>query len=268
MLLLLASASPAEAAEERWLETEGTATLAGDISMDRAQAAALATARRRAVEGWAGVTIEDSAYSVRSQTGLLDLFRETRSVASGRIVREEILRWETVAVPVGPKEPPITRLTVRLRAEVARDEVGDPAFHVGLSLDRDAFYEGDALTLQVKATEACYPLIFNLAADGKVYQIYPNAYRPLERLEINAPLVLPGAGAPFKLTPRPLPGHGVDVEAIKVVALRHPVVPPEAKAGSLGLAGLYRWLVAIPAGERAEATTEYRVLASKRVPTP
>jgi hypothetical protein len=267
LLMVATLALPARAVDERWLEVEGSATLAGDMTMERAQATALNNARARAVERWAGVTIEDSAYSVRSQAGLLDLFRETHTASSGRIVQEEVLGWETRAVPVGPKEAPITRLVVRLRARVSRDEVGDPGFRVGLQLDRDAFYEGDALSLTVKASEPCYPLVFNLAADGKVYQIYPNRYAPQQRLEGAAPLLLPPPDAPFKLTPRPVPGHAVDVEAIKVVALRHPADPPAARPGELRVADLYRWLVAIPAHDRTEATAEYRVLAAKRLPT-
>lgn len=251
----IALAPQAAWADARWVEVEGSATVSDHVAPAQARRDAMQRARARAVAQVAGLAIRDEAFQVRLGQEPLRLFRETRAYASGQVVEETVLGWRADVVPNGANEPPLTRLTVKLRARVQTEQPVQAPFSVALTLPRTALASGEPMTMRVQASQPLHLHIFNLAADDRVYRIYPNSYvRALKALP-GAVLTLPDPDSPFVLRPVLAPGHTHDLEALKVVATREPLRLPEAE--SMTLAEFYAWLLAVPADERAEATAEY-----------
>ncbi|HBN10074.1 MAG TPA: hypothetical protein DD435_16020 [Cyanobacteria bacterium UBA8530] len=264
-LMLLFLSPPSFALDATWVEVEGKAEITGNLTPEKAKVKALNQARSRAIEQVVGIEVSDEAYFGRSGEGSLKLFRETKAITWGRVVEEKDLRYSTENVKVKPEDSPIIFIKVRLRARVAKDNPPDPNFKVSLKLNRHNFNEGAPLKMDIRSTQDGYLSVFNLAANDRVYVIYPNGYRQELAIAKNVGLELPKADDPFSIRPAPLEGHEMDVEAVKVIATRSKLDLPrvDEKNGSLSMADFYRWLLSIPAAERAEATEEYRVHSSK-----
>jgi hypothetical protein len=244
-------------AETRWVEAEGSATVSEQTAPDQAKGLALKRARARAVEQVTGLRLRDEAFQVRLGQEPLRLFRETHMVAGGHVVEEAVLGWKAGLLPGGANEPPVIRYTVQIRARVQTEAAATAPFSVRLALPRASLIAGEALTMRVYVSQPVHLHVFNLAADERVYPIYPNAYVRTLRADPGAAVTLPAAGSAFALRPMVLPGHMHDLEAIKVVATKDPLLLPDKSA--LTLAEFYQWLLAIPPEGRAEATAEYTV---------
>lgn len=249
-------------AEETWVEIEGQATLAGNTTPDEAARDAIKRAQARAIEQVTGAIISDDAFSVRDRSGQLRLFRETKSVTTGRITEQAIRGWRIESRSVRADEPPIVTYIVNLKAKVARDEPPDPGFRVALNLSATTLRSGEELKLTVHTTQDAYLGLFNLAADDRVYPLYPNPHTPVLKASPNQELHLPLPREPFALRPRTLPGHARDTEGLKVVACKDPLRLPPLKPGdrSMSITDFYRWLLQTPASRRAEETAEYTIL--------
>lgn len=261
LVILALAGSPAWAEPGDWVDVEGVAALSGNTTPDQARSMALNQARAKAVQQAAGVSLQDTAYQVRTGEGSLRMFRETEALARGAVVEEHVLGWDTEVVKTTSSEPPMTRLKVRLRAKVRRLSDIQSALTVRLELNQRVFRAGENLTMNIAVSQPAYLTVFNLAADDQVHVIYPNRFQPV--LQVSAPgsLRLPPADAPFKLRPRPLDGHGSDVEAIKVIASERPLDLSSLPGAPMSVPQFYRWLLEQPVEGRHEATMEYQVLA-------
>ena len=271
-----AGASAEDLAEDVWVTGTGRVII-GDRDLHSAREDALARARRDAVLNASGqewVRSRDMLYQSESPEGYRELFTRLISIeASGLIVAEEPPEYRFEQVASGVLEV-ICTLRARVAPGVADD---DPAFRVTVDLADHAmsvFHHGQEIILRVSATRDCYVTVFGMTAEGQVTVLYPNALMPARRLTAGDVLVIPDEKQREVEHIRyrvELPeGRETVQESIHVVATRDEV--PFLATETTGKGGgrietfqaaytaLNRWLVEIPAAERASATVVYTVV--------
>jgi hypothetical protein len=265
-LALLFVAWPAALAGQvsGWIESEGSAEIAGGTTNEQARVNALNKARTQAIAQVTGITISDEAMMSRSGEGALKLFRETRALVAGRVVEEKVQNWSNEFIQSRPEEPGVPVVRVKLLVKVATDDPADLTFKVQLALNKRRYSSGEPVVMNIRSSQNAYAMVFSLGADDKVRLVVPNDFRADLPLQADRPVSLPDQTDLFDIRPMPVAGHTSDAEAVKVVATRTRVAAPPAdpKAGTISMASFYRWLLAIPARDRAESTAEYAVFAS------
>jgi hypothetical protein len=98
-----------------------------------------------------------------------------------------------------------------------------PAFYVHAELNRPTrdLREGDQVVLTVKTEEDAYLYILYQQADGKIFQIFPNADQTNSRVAAKTPVQVPASADLFRWEVGPPFGR----EMIKVIASRKPIEP-------------------------------------------
>lgn len=271
LALALGCAAPAGAAEQprtTHLEAVGSEDVRGAVTADEALALARDKARREAIRRACGTLVSAALTSVVAQQG-----DQTQSLTvSEASTRDEGIvigeAWEpvqSVTLTDPATRTPFFRYTVRGRFEVAPLPEADTSLAVKLALGRQELVAGqDTLSFTVQPSEQVFAMVFNLAADEKVYPIYPNAHvkEPL-RLPGQAATQLPREADPIVLRPQPAKGHKQDLERIRVIVSRRQLSPPAwGPDGAIELAEFFRWQhqrLRQEAFAQAEAT--YRVRA-------
>lgn len=238
------------AAAETWnkrIEASSSADVRGATTQEEALARARDEARREAVRRACGTIVKSSTTAVVTQSGdrANSLTVSEASVAEEGIVIGE--DWSPVQAEklMDPgTRLPFIRYTVTGRFEVVPLPEGDNSLSVRLTLNRKQLIAGqDTLTLNIEPSENVYVLVFNLAADEKVYPIYPNEHLK-GALQLPGRVVtrLPRESDPIVLRPAPAQGHKRSIERVRVIASRKPIAPPSwGGAGSLELHEFFRW---------------------------
>lgn len=261
--VLMAASAVAEPAI--WQTGEAYVDVRG-ITPEEAKAKALNLARAKALQKVLGVQVRNqfiSATTERRQSGEDFAFTELSTSLDGLIIDERNLTWTTSLIPGGPNEPKIQRVLVRGEFQVIAPPEQDPSFRVDLKLSRSTLVAGDPLKFTLLSTATVHAMVFCLAADDRVYMIYPNAFRPELKLEPGNRLTLPGTDDGIELQPQTVPGHTEDVEVLRVVALRRSFSPPELDAnGSTTFKEFYRWMATLPSSEWFKADQAYVIHAN------
>jgi hypothetical protein len=268
VLLIVLPVAQGEEVRTGWVDGQGQADVRGAVTQEEALSKARDEARLDAVRRASGTYIKSATTVAVSQRGdsATSLTVSETSVAESGIVISE--RWE-LPKPYTETDPsskvPYLRYVVSGRFEVAPLPVADDSLSVQLSLNRQQLVAGhDTLTLSVQPTEDVYALVFNLAADEKVYPIYPNA-RLKEPLSLpgQRTTVLPREDDPVVLRPVPAKGHKRDVERVRVIVSRKPLAPPAwGPDGAIDLPVFFRWQhqqLRTEAWAQAERTYEVRL---------
>jgi hypothetical protein len=189
---------------------------------------------------------------------------EASVAEEGIVIGEE---WSPVQAET-LKDPgtrlPFIRYTVKGQFEIAPLPEGDSSLSIRLTLNRKQLIAGqDTLVMNVEPSEPVYAMVFNLAADERVYPIYPNEHlkTPLQ-LPGRVPTQLPREADPIVLRPQPAKGPKRSIERLRVIASRKPIAPPHwGRAGNLELHEFFRWQhkqLRLEAFAQADAVYEVR----------
>lgn len=266
LALVVGLCFPASALEEVWVSgCEGQADVAGTITPEQAKHQALSMARSQALQKVSGLRVTDQFVQVmteRGREGSDFAFKEMTAVTEGIILEERHLQWSDERIVLRHGEPPLQRLHLRGDFKVAKLPPSDPDFDVSLKLNRTTLVAGDVLNLIISASQPARLMVFNLAADDRVYMVYPNRFVSELTVSRNRSVTVPAPNDGFELRPRPLDGHAMDTEAVRVIATRVAVQPPKAdEDGRLSLSAFYRWLYSLPAAKWVQADQVYTIHA-------
>jgi hypothetical protein len=273
LALAFVSAARADEAPTRWIKVEGSADVRGAVTQEEALARARDEARLEAVRRALGTAVNAATTAAVSERGgsLTSLtVSEVSTVEAGIVISEEWGPPKSMTETDPSTKVPYMRYVVSGRFEVAPLPAPDGGLSVQLSLNRQQLVAGqDLLSLTVKPNEDVYALVFNLAADEKVYPIYPNA-RLSEALRLpgNRETQLPREKDPIVLRPQPAKGHKRDLERVRVIVSRKPLAPPPwGSDGAVDLPTFFRWQhqkLRDEAWAQAERTYEVRLPDASR----
>jgi len=160
-------------------------------------------------------TIEDGEEHV-------DLYRQNiSSRTSGVIIAEDTLA-DTIITMELPDNSMGLVYHVEIEATIMVEEKKQRSpYKVKLSMPSGLRYEaGDKAQLVIDLKKESYLHIFNIAADNKVYILYPLTEKDIKPIKPGKPFVYPTGG--YKMTLHPLPGHDLDIEEIRVLATKEP----------------------------------------------
>ncbi len=260
-------APTALAASGNWQQGDGYVDVR-DITPEEAKRKALNLARAKAMQKVLGIRVRKQflgATTERSKGGEDFAFDELSTSLDGMILGERNLTWETSLIPGGPNEPKIQRVSVRGEFQVAEPPEQDASFRVDLKLSRSRLVAGDSLALTLSATAPVHAMVFCMAADDRIYMIYPNPYRQALTLEAGKRVTLPESTDGIELKPQTVPGHDEDVEVLRVIALRKPFAPPRLDAnGSTSFTEFFRWMATLPPSQWGQADQVYTVHRAER----
>jgi len=217
----LAGSAAAEVPVRRVQNVCGEAVLAGAVSVNQAERAALAEARVLAVEQISGIQVD------QAWLGSLGLQKAhfLQTMTSGRIVGETVLSKELKAYPQAtPEESPVTTFRVCLDAEVALiPPPEDPAFDVAAALNRSAFQSGECAELNVTSSRDAWVYVFNLTVDDAVIPLFPNRRQPDNRVLAKRALTVPAPGCGLRFPVEHFGEEEESAEAFLVIAFTRPV---------------------------------------------
>jgi hypothetical protein len=242
-----------------------------NITPEEARIRAIREARQSAVESRCGV-------GMRSESMVKDLMLSgdwIRSTSYGQIIREKMLKESVKVDQSASNLPPSLVYAVEMEMDV-QCETGrpDPAFQIGLSLNKSSFTTGEEMILSLTAAQDCYLTLVDFASDDRVYILMPSPvlrdnFLPGRRtVEIPNPAQR-SAGIHFRVAA--LPGERESTEVIQIIALKKKVdfidgletengfgmIPNLTAAGTR----LARWLASIPIEDRAETQAIIRISA-------
>lgn len=246
------------AASCKWIETTGDAVVE-NITPEEARQEALSKARLKAVEGVAGIDIQ-SGSMVKDFTLVADFIR---SKASGAVVEEKVLGWDSKTIQEKSDQPPLTVYKVNLKTCVAAVPPGDPYFKVKASLNRPVFMTGEEAAITASCSKDCFLTILNLTADGKMNVLLPNQYEKSSRIKVGETYHFPSQGLGLEMGT--LPGHRRDTEAFYIIATKEKMnlTCPVKKSGEVTAAEFYKDCLSLPAETRAEEMLVYEVRAKE-----
>ncbi|MBU0481573.1 MAG: DUF4384 domain-containing protein [Proteobacteria bacterium] len=251
------------------ITTIGEAAIS-NITPEEAQNLALQRARHEAVSRVCGVQVQAETL-VKNFSMAGDFIH---SVSYGRIVNEDVLKWELDVEQPSPTKPAEMVYRVTLRSEV-QEEKGepDPFYKVKVWLNKQVFENGEEMIVNVSSTKEGYITVLNFSADGTVTLLYPNKLRRDNKVEPNKEYQIPAKedrGSLMTFQVATLPGHKRDTEFIKVISTRGPVnLFSEVKAhGNYGVMDstkfavteIARLMASIPPKSRAEDTASYQII--------
>lgn len=151
-----------------------------------------------------------------------DLYRQNiSSKASGVIIAEDTLA-DTIITMKLPDNSIALVCHVEIEATIVIEEITHRSpYEVKLSMPFGSRYnDGDQARLVIDLKKESYLHIFNIAADNKVYILYPLTEKDIRPIKPGQPFVFPSGD--YKMSLYTLPGHDVDIEEIRVLATKEP----------------------------------------------
>lgn len=126
---------------------------------------------------------EPGAYTASVQLG------DARALTGGEAVQTTVSgtdTWEDAAEDLARGLAPQIR-TAYTRKSLSLLENREPSFRIDLQPSSPTANVGDATHFELLATQDCHLLLINMATDGRLYVIYPNAFdssRPVRAAEV------------------------------------------------------------------------------------
>jgi hypothetical protein len=267
--VLLLVALPVRAEESaRWTRAEGSYDLKGNVTETEARTRALQAAQTQAIEKAVGIEVKDRFLDVVIQRGTkeTDLTkREIATLALGVVRDKRKLSWNTRVIGTGDES--FSRVSVQGEFLVAGRPRSEAPFQLRLKLPRTTVVSGDAMNMEIATTESLHVAIFTLAADDRVYVLYPNRHQEDLVVPKGDSLRLPSPNDPFVLQPTNLEGHREDQEVLRAIASRTALRPPAPdKDGAIALRAFYDWLYGLEPGSWSEDMKTYTIMAADRSP--
>lgn len=260
-----------EALQGRTVTATGEAALA-NLTAEETQRLALKRARINAIEEVCGVSLQAETF-IKNNVLESDFIH---SVSYGRIISEDILRWDVLVYQKSKRSPPQISYRVKIKATVKKEGgEPDPFFLVDCKLNKKIYRSGDEMIIRLKTTKPSYVTVLNFSADGNVVLLYPNRIRRNNYLEALKEYQIPSPADRsdvLKLRVSTLPGHRKDTEFIKVIATRKPLplldgLVLQGQYGimdsvKLAVSEIARLISAIPLKDRTERTVFYEVVSA------
>ena len=236
-----------------------------------------ADARRRALEYALADAVRQVA-GVRVQSNELSILDERGSVirngyssvvqldAAARATDYQVLEEEWVSVR-HPEIGPQLYLRTRTLVVVERERgVPDPAFSVDVTLNASLFTarsgqasESDEVIAVVRASQDAFLTLF-VIADDSAERVFPNSYVPSVSVQADRLIEIPDAdwrAKGVRLRASLPEGRAARRELFMVVATRRAIPPPSPTR--LSVMSVQRWLVQIPADQRAVGFASYEI---------
>ncbi|MCC6319665.1 MAG: hypothetical protein IT361_18490 [Gemmatimonadaceae bacterium] len=230
---------------------------------------ALEEAMAEAVRRVAGVRVQSSAVSTTTEdrTGVRGEYRSVVQLdAAGRATDARLVgeAWESTQAPgLGAQVYYRASWAITVERETGTP---DPAFTLDVSLPTEVYLvrghdppRNDELVAVVKSSASARIYAFSIVGDS-VHALVPNAFVPPVEATAGARLELPDAtwrarGLHWRVT---LPdGEDAREELLAVVAVRG--AGPPLPSAAMTVMEFQRWLVRIPAGDRATGFVPYDV---------
>ena len=267
--LALLATRPVHAQQGETVLIEQRVLLQEQLTPAAAKRRALEEAMAEAVRRVAGVRVQSSAVSTTTEdhTGTEGRYRSVVQLdAAGRATDARVVSesWETTNAP-GIGEQLYYRATFSITVE--RDQgTPDPAFSVDVSLPRADYVaratdprQNDELVATVQATLASRVFAFSIV-DDSVQALIPNEFISPVDAAAGVSFELPDAtwrarGLRFRVTLPPAAEPREELLAIVAIRGAGVVMP----ANRMSLLEFQRWLVRIPAGDRATGFAAYGV---------
>jgi len=196
LLLLLASAT-------LWAETYRVEGFGCDKDIEVAKEKALKDAEKKAVERFAGSLIKGSTTIVNYT--LFESLIQKFALGKVKVINEE---KPEISIADAVRNQVCVRQTFIL--EVERSKIHPLNLGLQIVLPQTRFKKGDLLRFYLYSSRKCYPYVFDLSADGRVYRIIPNRFQksrplkgrltfpPISLLKMSiAPEIYPVPGKPF-----------------------------------------------------------------------
>ncbi len=166
-----------------------------------------ATSAAHLVAGLAPITSLAAEYQRDVSLGRAAAELDTRAVAlDARLAK---VSGETASIAKRLRQGPVPRADWQmlraalqggakpeLKIEPARPET---ALRLSIWTDRTRYKAGDLLTINARASEACFLTIVAIESDGMATVLFPNHYDIDNKIEPGAPRVIPTADAPYQL---------------------------------------------------------------------
>ncbi len=195
------------------IEAEGYAC---DSNIEVAKKKALRQARQRAVEEYVGVLVDSRVLVVNGK-----LMRETiQTMALGKV--RLIGNPEFFEEKIHLQENVIC-IRAKAKFEVKKEDFYRRNFGLKLVLNKKEFKPGEELRLSLYAREKCYPYLFSVDAEGRVYRLLPNHIKKDPVLQ--GKLVFPtprmkSAGITLAVFPNPKLKKKVQIEEMLFICTR------------------------------------------------
>ena len=259
-----------------WAAAKGTVVTAigeaflSNLTPAEAQGLALKRARAEAIERVCGISMQAESF-VQNFTLQGDFIH---AVSYGRIMHEDVLKWEVDVDQKSLQKPPELTFRVTIKTEVLREEgEPDPFYKVNLHLNKKIYASGEEMIIKVTPTKPSYITVLNFSADGSVVLLYPNQIRKGELVGAGQKYQIPSESDRrdvLKLQVSTLPGHRKDTEMIKVIATREPLyllegIVSQGNYGvmdtvSVAVSEIARLVSSIPLKDRSEETVIYQIV--------
>ena len=243
--------------------------LSPDLTPAEARRRALEHALADAVRQVAGVRVQSNELSVLDERGsairngyssVVQLDAAARAT-DYRVLEEE---WVSVRHPeIGPQLYLRTRTLVVVEHERG---VPDPAFSVDVTLNASLFTtrtgqasESDEVIAVVHASRDAFLTLF-VIADDSAERVFPNLYVPSVSVQADRRIEIPDAdwrARGVRLRASLPEGRAARRELFMVVATRQAIPPP--RPTRLSIMSVQRWLVQIPADQRAVGFASYEI---------
>ncbi|MFQ5825521.1 MAG: DUF4384 domain-containing protein [bacterium] len=260
----------------KWVEGVGEVIVAEFMTAAEAKQLARSRARNDAIERALGVNISagqflqqfevmrNSGEVVDAGESFAKFIHESRR---GRIIQQG--KWqEETKVSKNPDGTEIVKRYARNRFYVvAEEKQADPSFQLELSLSKQNYKEGEALSFDVAATQDCYLNVLNLAGNDSVYLMFPNVLEKSNRLLTNEKRRIPGSD--YSFTAALPPGKRIAVEYLIAIATKDSLVfrsretvkpgAGYAQTFKAGLNDVWKWVSEINADRRVEAIESFKI---------
>lgn len=240
-----------------------------DLTPAEARRRALDYALADAVRQVAGVRVQSTELSVLDERGsairngyssVVQLDAAARAT-DYRVLEEE---WVSVRHPeIGPQLYLRTRTLVVVERERG---LPDPAFSVDVTLNASLFTarsgqasESDEVIAVVRASRDAFLTLF-VIADDSAERVFPNSYVPSVSVQADRLIEIPDAdwrAKGVRLRASLPEGRAARRELFMVVATRQAIPPPSPTR--LSVMSVQRWLVQIPADQRAVGFASYEI---------
>ncbi len=259
----------------QWVEGAGEVMIAGNMTTDEAKQRARERARSNAIEKALGITISAGQFlhqfEVMRESGeVMDagesfakFIHESRR---GRILKED--KWEEETKVANFEGTEIIKRHARNRFfVVAEEKQADPSFLLEITLSKQNYKEGEALSFDVNATKDCYLNVFNLSGNDTIYLMFPNVLEKSNRLLPAKDRHIPRAGYSFTAT---LPsGKSTAFEYLIAIATKDSLVfrsretikhgEGYARTFKAGLNDVWKWAAEIDADKRVEVIKSFTI---------
>lgn len=242
-----------------------------NIDRDEAKARAVRQAYKNGIREALGVVVQSQSFV---KDGLF-AGEFVHAISYGNVIAEKMLEQKFDVWQETPDSDPVPIYYVKMELTVqAQEGEPDPGFKVDVKLNKSGFTAGEEMWMTVRATQPCYIMVLNIAANNDIYPLFPNEHQPDHFLQPGETLEIPPKARRelgLRIRVQNLPGHRQDREYIKVIATKRPIGfldEVEEKNGvkvfkndQIALSELGQWLSTLRVDERAEDVAGYTITA-------